>query len=255
MVKITYKRQFPYSMSNLLSTLIPVEWKAFWDEEVNEDYLIALDQFVEEEYATYTCYPPKNQLLNAIKGLAPQEVKCIIIGQDPYHGSGQANGLAFSVTPETKIPPSLKNIFKEYCTDLGEDQPKDGDLTAWKNSGVLLLNTALSVRHSEAGSHAKKGWEQFTFALMKHVLAQSKNTGFICFGAPASKLARKVLADLPNEKRTIIETPHPSPLSAYRGFFGSKPFTRFNNEQRKKGLEIVHWKLPSSAQQTLFKEL
>lgn len=239
-------------MSNLLSTLIPVEWKAFWDEEVNEDYLIKLDQFVKEEYATYTCYPPKEQLLNAVQEIAPQGIRCIIIGQDPYHGPGQANGLAFSVTPSTKIPPSLKNIFKEYCADLNVAQPNNGDLTEWKNSGVLLLNTALSVRQGEAGSHAKKGWEQFTFALMKHVITHSKNAGFICFGAPASKLAHKVLADFPNEDRTIIETPHPSPLSAYRGFFGSKPFTRFNNEQRNKGLEIVHWELPSSTQQTLF---
>lgn len=239
-------------MSNLLSTLIPVEWKAFWGEEVNKDYLAKLDQFVEDEYATYTCYPPKEQLLNAVQEIAPRWVRCIIIGQDPYHGPGQANGLAFSVTPSTKIPPSLKNIFKEYCADLNVAKPNNGDLTAWKNSGVLLLNTALSVRQGEAGSHAKKGWEQFTFALMKHVITQSKNAGFICFGAPASKLAHKVLADFPNEERTIIETPHPSPLSAYRGFFGSKPFTRFNNEQRNKGLEIVHWELPSSTQQTLF---
>lgn len=239
-------------MSNLLSTLIPVEWKAFWDEEVTREYLPELNDFITNEYASQTCYPPKEELLNAINELAPVHIKCIIIGQDPYHGPGQANGLAFSVTPSTKIPPSLKNIFKEYCADLRLPHPDNGDLTAWKNSGVLLLNTALSVRLGEAGSHAKKGWEQFTFALMKHVIAQSKNAGFICFGAPASKLARKALADFPDEERTIVETPHPSPLSAYRGFFGSKPFTRFNNEQRIKGLEIVHWELPSSTQPTLF---
>lgn len=239
-------------MSNLLSTLIPVEWKAFWDEEVNKEYLVKLNQFIEEEYATYTCYPPKEQLLNAIKDIAPQKVKCIIIGQDPYHGPNQANGLAFSVTPSTKIPPSLKNIFKEYCSDLGLPLPKNGDLTSWKKNGVLLLNTALSVRQAEAGSHAKQGWEEFTQSLMHFVLRHSKDVGFICFGAPASKLAQKVLVDYPVEDRTVIETPHPSPLSAYRGFFGSKPFTRFNNEQLNKGLEIVHWELPNSSQQTLF---
>jgi uracil-DNA glycosylase len=239
-------------MTNLLSTLIPVEWKAFWDEEVSRDYLIELDHFITKEYASQTCYPPKEELLNAIKNLAPQEIKCIIIGQDPYHGPNQANGLAFSVTPTTKLPPSLKNIFKEYCADLALPHPNNGDLTSWKKNGVLLLNTALSVRQGEAGSHAKKGWEEFTQSIMRFVLRHSTNAGFICFGAPASKLAQKVLADFPYQVRTIIETPHPSPLSAYRGFFGSKPFTRFNNEQRNKGLEIVHWELPSSSQQTLF---
>jgi uracil-DNA glycosylase len=239
-------------MSNFLSTMIPVEWKAFWDEEMNEPYLLELDTFVEQEYAQEVCYPPKKEILAAVCGLHPEEIKCIIIGQDPYHGPGQANGLAFSVTPKTKIPPSLKNIFKEYCEDLGLPYPKSGNLSPWKKEGVLLINTALTVRQHQAGSHSKKGWENFTLALIKHVLENSKNAGFICFGAPASKLAKKVTAELSEENRTLIETPHPSPLSAYRGFFGSKPFTRFNNEQLEKGLEIVHWELPTTAQQSLF---
>ena len=232
--------------------MIPVEWKAFWDEEMKEPYLRELDAFVEQEYTQEVCYPPKEEILAAICGLYPEEIKCIIIGQDPYHGPGQANGLAFSVTPKTKIPPSLKNIFKEYCEDLGLPSPKNGDLSPWKKEGVLLINTALTVRQHQAGSHAKKGWEDFTLSLIKHVLQKSKNSGFICFGAPASKLAKKVTSELSEENRTLIETPHPSPLSAYRGFFGSKPFTRFNNEQLKKGLEIVHWELPTTAQQSLF---
>jgi uracil-DNA glycosylase len=239
-------------MSNFLSTMIPVEWKAFWDEEMNEPYLRKLDAFVEQEYTQEACYPPKEEILAAICGLHPMEIKCIIIGQDPYHGPGQANGLAFSVTPKTKIPPSLKNIFKEYCEDLALPYPKSGDLSPWKKEGVLLINTALTVKEHQAGSHAKKGWENFTLALIKHVLENSKNAGFICFGAPALKLAKKVTLELSEENRTLIETPHPSPLSAYRGFFGSKPFTRFNNEQLKKGLEIVHWELPTTAQQSLF---
>jgi len=239
-------------MTNFLSTLIPVEWKAFWDEEVNKEYLIELNEFIKAEYAISECYPPKEHLLNAIYGLDPRKVTCLVGSRPAYHGPNQANGLAFSVTPKTKIPPSLKNIFKEYLEDLRFPEPKNGDLTAWKKSGVLLLNTSLSVRQGEAGSHKNKGWEDFTFALMKFVIAHSKNAGFICFGLPASKLAREILAELPDQERTLIETPHPSPLSAYRGFFGSKPFTRFNDEQRKKGLEIVHWELPSSTQQTLF---
>lgn len=239
-------------MSNFLSTLIPVEWKAFWNEELDKKYIKDLEQFLEYEYQRGECFPEKEKILHAIAGIMPNRIRCIIIGQDPYHGTGQANGLAFSVTPQTKIPPSLKNIFKEYCSDLNLPEPINGDLRPWKASGVLLLNTALSVRKGEAGSHAKKGWEEFTFALMKFVLTQSKDVGFICFGGPAAKLARRVLKELPDKNCTLIETPHPSPLSAYRGFFGSKPFTRFNNEQHKKGLEIVHWELPSSTQQSLF---
>ena len=219
---------------------------------MSKPYLRNLDAFVEQEYAQEVCYPPQEEILAAICGLHPKKIKCIIIGQDPYHGPGQANGLAFSVTPKTKIPPSLKNIFKEYCEDLGHSHPRSGDLSPWKEDGVLLINTALTVRQHQAGSHTKKGWEIFTLELIKYVLQNSKNAGFICFGAPASKLAKKVTATLLVENRTLIETPHPSPLSAYRGFFGSKPFTRFNNEQRKKGLEIVHWELPTTAQQSLF---
>ena len=239
-------------MGNFLSTLIPKEWNTFWKEELGKEYLEQLANFVEDEYANQVCYPAKNQILAALENLQPKQVKCIIIGQDPYHGPGQANGLAFSVTPKTKIPPSLKNIFKEYCEDLALPYPKSGDLSPWKKEGVLLINTALTVRAHQAGSHAKKGWENFTLALIKHVLENSKNAGFICFGAPALKLAKKVTLELSEENRTLIETPHPSPLSAYRGFFGSKPFTRFNTEQLEKGLEIVHWELPITAQQSLF---
>ena len=239
-------------MGNFLSTLIPKEWNTFWKEELGKEYLEQLANFVEDEYANQVCYPAKNQILAALENLQPKQVKCIIIGQDPYLGPGQANGLAFSVTPKTKIPPSLKNIFKEYCEDLGLPHPKSGDLSPWKKEGVLLINTSLTVRQHQAGSHAKKGWENFTLALIKHVLENSKNAGFICFGAPALKLAKKVTLELSEENRTLIETPHPSPLSAYRGFFGSKPFTRFNTEQLEKGLEIVHWELPITAQQSLF---
>jgi uracil-DNA glycosylase len=239
-------------MGNFLSTLIPKEWNTFWKEELGKEYLEQLANFVEDEYANQVCCPAKNQILAALENLQPKQVKCIIIGQDPYHGPGQANGLAFSVTPKTKIPPSLKNIFKEYCEDLGLPHPKSGDLSPWKKEGVLLINTSLTVRQHQAGSHAKKGWENFTLALIKHVLENSKNAGFICFGAPAFKLAKKVTLELSEENRTLIKTPHPSPLSAYRGFFGSKPFTRFNTEQLEKGLEIVHWELPITAQQSLF---
>ncbi len=232
--------------------MIPVEWKGFWNEEMKQPYLTKLEEFVAQEYAREVCYPSKQEILAAIRDLRPKEVKCIIIGQDPYHGAGQANGLAFSVTPKTKIPPSLKNIFKEYCKDLEQQQPLTGDLSPWKKNGVLLLNSALTVRQHQAGSHTNKGWEKFTRALIKHVLLESKNAGFICFGSPASIMSKKVMEELSQENRTLIETPHPSPLSAYRGFFGSKPFTRFNNEQLKKGLEIVHWELPTIAQQSLF---
>lgn len=239
-------------MKNFLSTLIPEEWNDFWKEELGEDYVDRLIEFVATEYATQICYPSQNEILAALENLKPKEVKCIIIGQDPYHGPGQANGMAFSVQPKTRIPPSLRNIFKEYCKDLKLLQPRTGDLSLWKQNGVLLLNTTLTVRQHQAGSHTNKGWEKFTLALIKHTLLTSKDAGFICFGAPASKLARKVMEELNQKNRTLIETPHPSPLSAYRGFFGSKPFTRFNREQYKRGVEIVSWELPTTAQKTLF---
>ena len=239
-------------MGNFLSTLIPKEWNTFWKEELGKEYLDQLANFLEAEYANQVCYPAKNQILAALENLKPKQVKCIILGQDPYHGPGQANGLAFSVQSKTKIPPSLRNIFKEYCEDLQLLHPRSGDLSSWRQSGVLLLNTALSVRQHQAGSHTNKGWETFTLALVKHTLLASKDAGFICFGTPASILARKVTDELNLKNRTLIETPHPSPLSAYRGFFGSKPFTRFNHEQYKRGLEIVPWELPSTRQQTLF---
>ena len=232
--------------------MIPKDWMLFWKEEQNKPYLKNLLAFLEQEYSEQVCYPAKHHILKALEGLRPVGIKCIILGQDPYHGFQQANGLAFSVSTGVKPPPSLRNIFKEYENDLCLPKPLNGDLNAWRKEGVLLLNTALSVREGKPGSHKNKGWEIFTSNLITYVLAKSDNAGFICFGQPAHKIAKKVTEGFNEKAVTIIHTPHPSPLSAYRGFFGSKPFTTFNNIQSKKGKEIVHWELPSNGQKSLF---
>tara|TARA_B100000497_G_scaffold126372_1_gene165063 strand:+ start:2930 stop:3649 length:720 start_codon:yes stop_codon:yes gene_type:complete len=239
-------------MNNFLSTMIPRDWRLFWNEEAKKPYLLELVTFLQKEYNEHVCYPPQHHVFKALEGLQADSVKCIILGQDPYHGFQQANGLAFSVSQGIKLPPSLRNIFKEYESDLSLPQPLHGDLNSWRKEGVLLLNTALTVREGKPGSHSKRGWEIFTSNLIKYILTKSTSVGFICLGTPANTLARTVSKELRQNELTIIHAPHPSPLSAYRGFFGSKPFTTFNKEQIKKGKEIVHWELPSNGQKSLF---
>lgn len=239
-------------MADFLSTSTPAGWESFFSAQKKCDYWSDLVNFVSKEYQNHTVYPPASQIFAALDATPPEEVRCIILGQDPYHGPGQAHGLAFSVPAGQNWPPSLKNIFKEYQSDLGLPPPLSGDLTTWAKRGVLLLNTVLTVREGRAGSHAKKGWERFTFAVLNHVLERSPNAGFICFGKPALTLAESVIAQHPLRAPVVVHTPHPSPLSAYRGFFGAKPFTTFTYQQEKKGRESVPWELPSSTQTELF---
>jgi len=184
-------------------------------------------------------YPPKNKVFNAFNHFNQKDLKVVILGQDCYHGEGQANGLAFSVNSEVRFPPSLLNIFKEYSTDLNLPHPKDGNLSAWAERGVLLLNSILTVESGSPGSHKDFGWEEFTNLIIKALSDKKTNLVFILWGAYAQ--SKKILID--SSKHLIIATSHPSPLSAHRGFFGSKPFSKTNDYLRKNKNEEIDWRL------------
>ena len=239
-------------MDTFLFTKAPEGWSDFFRSQSELPYWTELKSFVEAEYRNETVYPKPHDVFAAFHAIRPEEIKCILLGQDPYHGPSQAMGLSFSVRKDVKIPPSLRNIFKEYCSDLEYPMPVNGDLTNWAEEGIFLINSVLTVRGGQAGSHSKKGWEEFVFNAVCYVLSKSVDVGFLCLGAPAQRLAQKALEATPESRPIIVSTPHPSPLSAYRGFFGSKPFTTFNNQQRESGRKTVNWKLPSGAQKSLF---
>lgn len=190
-----------------------------------------------QEYKTRKIFPPGQDIFRAFDLTPLEKVKVVILGQDPYHGDGQANGLCFSVHKGIQTPPSLVNIFKEMHDDIGCDIPNNGDLTKWAQQGVLLLNTILTVRAHEAFSHRKLGWENFTDAAIQIVAQQDRPIVFILWGGAAR--AKKVL--IHNPKHLILEAPHPSPLSAYHGFFGSKPFSKTNDYLTKMGIEPIDW--------------
>jgi uracil-DNA glycosylase len=194
--------------------------------------------FVEQEMKRHkTIYPAPSQLLSALELTSLEDVRVVILGQDPYHGEGEAHGLAFSVNEGIKIPPSLVNIFKERETDLRLPPPSHGSLVAWAQQGVLLLNTVLSVEKDHAGSHQKKGWEPFTDQIIRMVNQKSEAVVFILWGLPAQKKVSLIDAS----KHLILTSPHPSPLSSYRGFFGSKPFSQTNKFLKKQGLPEIIW--------------
>ncbi len=193
-------------------------------EEFGVEYLSDLDNFLEQEYKTQTVYPPKEQLFSAFNYLNFEDIQVVIIGQDPYHQANQANGLAFSVSDEVKTPPSLKNIYKELVEDMGCAYPQTNDLSTWASQGVLLMNTIMSVRDSEPASHQNKGWEMFSDSIIKNISAKLEGVVFILWGGHAQK--KEKLID--GTKHLLIKSPHPSPLSSYRGFFGSKPFSKSN---------------------------
>ena len=191
------------------------------------------------EYRTHVIYPPSNDVFNAFNFTPLEKVKVVILGQDPYHGEGQANGLCFSVHKGIRIPPSLVNIYKELNSDLGCTIPDNGDLTPWAKQGVLLLNTVLTVRAHEANSHRGIGWEEFTDASIKVLAEQDRPLVFILWGTPA----RRKKALIHNPKHLIVESPHPSPLSAHNGFFGSRPFSKTNAYLESVGLEPIDWQI------------
>ncbi|UUX35437.1 uracil-DNA glycosylase [Fundicoccus culcitae] len=212
-----------------------------WQQQLTQSFSTQsfhdLTAFLTTEYQKNTIYPAQEQIFNALNYTPFENVKVCILGQDPYHGPKQANGLAFSVHPETKLPPSLINIYKELADDLQQGMPKNGDLTHWANQGVLLLNTVLTVRAGQAHSHKNKGWESLTDAIIESLNKLPHAIVFILWGKPAQ--AKITLID--TNKHAIIQSPHPSPLSAYRGFFGSKPFSKTNDLLISWGKEPIDW--------------
>ncbi len=217
------------------------EWAKALKPEFGKPYYAELYKTVGEEYRTKQIFPPAKDIFNAFQFAPLDEVKVVILGQDPYHGEGQANGLAFSVHPGIKVPPSLVNIYAELHDDLGCDIPDNGDLTKWAKQGVMLLNTVLTVRAHQANSHRGIGWETFTDAAIRVLADQDRPLVFILWGTPA----RKKKALIQNPKHLVLESPHPSPLSAYHGFFGSRPFSKTNAYLEQNGLTPVDWQIPS----------
>ena len=220
--------------------MITNDWLPAVREEFAKPYYRQLYQFVKEEYSRTVVYPPAEDIFNALHFTPLSEVKVLILGQDPYHNEHQAHGLSFSVLPDQKeIPPSLQNIYKELHDDLGCKIPNHGCLTKWAEQGVLMLNTVLTVRAHQANSHRGIGWEEFTDAAIMALNSQDRPIVFILWGAPAQRKARM----LDNPKHLILKAPHPSPLSAYRGFFGSKPFSQTNDFLKEHGIEPIDWQI------------
>ena len=215
------------------------DWLDAGGEEFKKDYYRNLYQFVKEEYSKHVIYPASEDIFNALHLTPLKDVKVVILGQDPYHNVNQAHGLCFSVKPEVDIPPSLVNIYKELHDDLGCYIPDNGYLVKWAKQGVLLLNTVLTVRAHQAASHQGKGWETFTDAIIRAVDQEDRPIVFILWGRPAQNKKKM----LHNPKHLILEAPHPSPLSAYRGFFGSKPFSKTNTFLQEHGLEPIDWQI------------
>ena len=215
------------------------DWLEPLKPEFSKLYYRKLYQTVHEEYRTHQIFPPADDIFNAFALTPLHEVKVVILGQDPYHGEGQAHGLCFSVKPDVEIPPSLVNIYKELQDDCGCEIPNNGYLTKWAKQGVLLLNTVLTVRAHQANSHRGIGWEEFTDAAIRILNEQDRPMVFILWGRPA-QMKKSMLT---NPNHLIIESPHPSPLSAYRGFFGSRPFSRTNKFLKEHGIKEIDWQI------------
>ena len=215
------------------------DWAKALSPEYKKDYYKKLFDFIGQEYATQKIFPPGDDIFNAFHLTPLSEVKCVIIGQDPYHDDGQAHGLCFSVKPEVAIPPSLVNIYKELHEDLGCYIPNNGYLVKWAKQGVLLLNAVLTVRAHQAASHQGKGWEEFTDAAIRAVNEQDRPIVFLLWGGFAQKKA----AMLNNPKHLILKAPHPSPLSVYRGFYGCKHFSKANEFLETNGIEPIDWQI------------
>jgi uracil-DNA glycosylase len=216
---------------------IASSWREKLENEFNSPYFNTLIDFVKAEYAQHTVYPPGKEIFRAFDCCEFNNARVVIIGQDPYHGPGQANGLCFSVRPEVRMPPSLQNIFKEIREDLGKPFPPNGDLERWAVQGVLLLNATLTVRASAAGSHQNKGWETFTDAVIKKIAEEKENVVFMLWGAYAQKKGELIDAT----KHLVLKSAHPSPFSADRGFFGNKHFSKANAYLKSKGLKEIEW--------------
>jgi len=216
---------------------IDASWKNVLKDEFEKDYFIQLVNFVKNEYRNHTIYPPGSKIFNAFNHCPFDKLKVVILGQDPYHGPNQAHGLCFSVNDGVAFPPSLINIFKEILNDTGSPIPKSGNLERWADQGILLLNATLTVQAHQAGSHQRKGWEQFTDAVINTIAAKKDNIVFLLWGAYAQKKAAFVNRD----KHLIQESVHPSPLSASRGFFGNHHFSKINQYLIDHGKTPINW--------------
>lgn len=222
-----------------MNVKIEASWKEVLKSEFESEYFSELKRYLVEEKSKYKIFPPGSKIFEAFNLCPLPNVKVVIIGQDPYHGENQAHGLCFSVQNGIAPPPSLVNIFKEYNTDLNLPIPKSGELSSWAKQGVLMLNATLTVRAHQANSHQGKGWGKFTDAAIKAVSDKQEHCVFILWGGFAQK--KSTLID--NTKHLIIKAPHPSPLSSYRGFFGSKPFSKTNNWLEQQNITPINWKL------------
>lgn len=218
---------------------LPSDWAKALAPILASDDMSSLDEYLAEEYENENVFPPKEEVFAALSYTPLSDVRVVLLGQDPYHKEGQAHGLAFSVRRGVRVPPSLRNIYKELNTDLGVEIPKHGFLEAWAERGVLMLNTSLTVREGKAGSHARKGWWKFTDAIIEAV-NDGDPTVFILWGAHARKKAEMI----DESKHKIVQSPHPSPLSAKTGFFDSKPFSKVNTALADLGREPISWDLP-----------
>ena len=219
--------------------MIGNKWDDLLKEEFKKDYFTNLIDFIKKEYKTKTIYPKQNEVFNAFRYTDYDNVKVVIIGQDPYHGPNQAEGLSFSVSNEVLKPPSLKNIFKELESDLGIQFPKHNSLKPWAKEGVLLLNAVLTVEEHKPTSHKDKGWETFTDNVIRIINNKEQPVVFILWG----QYAKNKKALITNKKHLIIESAHPSPFSAYNGFFGSKPFSKTNEFLKKNNIKEIDWRI------------
>ena len=223
------------------------DWDKLLKEEFNNPYYLALRQFLIEEYRTQVIYPPKEDLFNALKATSYQDTKVVILGQDPYHGLGQAHGMAFSVNPGIAIPPSLRNIYKELQDSLGCSIPDNGYLMPWAKQGVLLLNTVLTVRAGQPQSHQNKGWEILTDEIINLLNQKDETVIFLLWGSPAKKKMNLIT----NPKHVVLTAVHPSPLSAHRGFFGCNHFKQVNEILERQGRETIDWQISNLKEHTI----
>ncbi len=228
-------------MSFDLLKLLPDEWRERVEPFLDADATRRLSEFVAAEYDAGPVYPPRADLFNAFRLCSPDQARVLILGQDPYHGAGQAHGLSFSVRDGVRVPPSLRNVFKELGEDLGLPKPETGDLTPWASRGVLLLNAVLTVRAGKAGSHAGKGWEEFTDAVIRALDAREQRVVFVLWGA----YARKKSALVTHSQHVVLEAGHPSPMNP-KGFLGSRPFSAVNKALADAGLAEIDWSLAPS---------
>ena len=217
---------------------IPHSWRNILRNEIAQPYFVALSDWLQHERTESTIFPPEELVFSALSFTAPELVRVVILGQDPYHGVGQAHGLSFSVPRGERIPPSLRNIYTELRNDLGIDTPLHGNLESWARQGVLLLNTTLTVREGEAGSHTGHGWEKFTDAIISFLGSQQSHVVFVLWGSHAQKKATLI-----QHQHTIIASAHPSPLSAHRGFFGSRPFSQINQALAAHSQKAIDWQI------------